>query len=285
MMNKRKIVDENSFRLIVKRLPRILTNRLRLLPDFIIIGAQRAGTTSLYNYIIDHPRVTPAFIKEVHFFDNNFNHGYNWYRAFFPTLLYKRYKRLISHYQLTTGESSPYYICHPHAAKRIKALLPEIKLIAILRNPIDRAYSHYNYHVQLGIEPLSFEQAIAQEPTRLTGEYEHMLADENYYSFNFQAFSYLTRGVYADQLQAWFNIYNSSQILILDCELLSQTPKKTMESVYSFLGLPARDLKEYPKFHESSYAPMNDSTRRQLIDFFTPHNHRLNQMIGKDFGW
>ena len=285
MPNKRKVVDENSVRLIIKRLPRILSSRLRLLPDFIIIGAQRAGTTSLYNYIINHPWASPAFIKEVHYFDNNFHHGTDWYRAFFPTILYKQYKRIITHNQFVTGESSPFYLCHPHAARRIKTLLPEIKLIVILRNPVDRAYSHYHHHVQLGIESLSFEEAISQEPNRLTGEYEHMVADHDYYSYNYQAYSYLTRGIYADQLTSWFSFFDSSQLLILDFAGLQKTPQNIMGIVNSFLGLPSRELREYPKFHESSYLPMKESTRQQLNNYFMPHNHRLSQITGMEYNW
>jgi hypothetical protein len=299
--HREKIVNENSFPLVLKRLPRILTAPLRVLPDFIIIGAQRAGTTSLYEYLTAHPCVAAAFIKEVHFFDNNYAHGLNWYRAFFPIALVRDFLRRggtgVPNCRLLSGEASPYYLCHPHAARRVRETLPGIKLIVLLRNPIDRAYSHYHHHVRLGIETLAFEQAIAQEEARLSGEYEKMLADEHYYSFNHQAYSYLARGRYAEQLERWFSYFPKEQILILKSEDFQQNIPRTMDAVFQFLELPPRHSSEYPtellfrKHHEASYPPMsellfrNAAIRTQLIKYFEHYNQKLYDLLESNFGW
>ena len=148
--------------------------RIRLMPEFIVIGAQRCGTTSLYAYLSSHPQVVPAIKKEVHFFDYNFGKGLDWYRSHFP-----RWTPMG-----VTGEATPYYMFHPNAAKRVYQVIPQTKLIMLLRNPIDRAYSHYHHEVRLGVESATFQEAIRLEPARINHEMERMLGDQNYYSFS-----------------------------------------------------------------------------------------------------
>src|SRR5215467_6288621 len=177
-----------------------MTSSLRLLPDFLIIGGQRCGTTSLYYYLTDQPCVYPAATKEVHFFDDHFASGIDWYRAQFPTSAYKNYVERVRHQHFLTGEASPYYLFHPHAPRRISAALLYVKLIVLLRNPVDRAFSHYWLEVKGRYESLSFEEAIRCEQERIAGECEKMVNDENYHSFKYRRFSYLTRGIYIDQI-------------------------------------------------------------------------------------
>src|SRR5579885_2674785 len=140
------------------RFYRTITSSIRLLPDFIIIGTQRGGTTSLYAYLGQHPQIAPAVIKEVHFFDNNYERGVGWYRTQFPFLIEKSIAKNIGQQNFITGEASPYYLFHPHVPERAAKVVPGAKLIVLLRNPIDRAYSHYYHEVELGHEKLSFEQ-------------------------------------------------------------------------------------------------------------------------------
>lgn len=122
---------------------RWITAPLRTLPEFIIIGAQKAGTTSLYNYLIEHPSIFPAFKKEVLYFDVNYRKGIHWYKSFFPTTIFKFLISKYSNRRFITGEASPYYILYPHAAKRIHSTLPKVKIIILLRNPINRSFSQY----------------------------------------------------------------------------------------------------------------------------------------------
>jgi len=166
--------------------------------DFLIIGAQRCGTTSLYSYMVLHPQISSAKNKEVHYFDIFFYKGLDWYLSQFPSLSSNN-KNLI------TGESSPYYIFHPLAAKRIFKIIPKVKLIVLLRNPVERAYSHYHHIVKLGHESLTIEEAIKSEKERLDGETEKILSGE--FSFNHQHYSYLARGIYVDQLIQYFELF------------------------------------------------------------------------------
>lgn len=253
---------------------RMWTSALRVLPDFLIIGAQKAGTTSLYAYLGAHPKITAALAKEVHFFDYNFGLGEAWYRAHFPTL-WERWRGDF----LVTGEASPYYLFYPLAAPRAKQIVPKAKIIVLLRNPVDRAYSHFHHQVRLGLEELPFEQAIEQEATRLQGEFEQILVDDEYYSFNYQNYSYLARGMYAEQLERWFRFFPREQFLILDSSALYQQTARTLERTLEFLQVPPGPPQTFGVKNDGSYAPMDERVRAQLSEFFAPHNERLFALL------
>lgn len=263
-----------------------LTARFRLLPDYLIIGAQRAGTTSLFKYLVQHPAVGRPFLgKGAHFFDTNYSADLDTYRAYFPTAAYKWYVKASRRMDAVTGEGSPYYLAHPHAPYRIAETLPDVKLIALLRDPVERAYSHYHHEVARGFEDLSFDEALEREPTRLAGEVERMRADPAYNSFAFQHHSYLSRGRYAEQLEVWYSLFPKEQILVLRSEDLFADPERTYIDVLRFLGLPALPLREYEAFNPRTYTGMSSETRRRLVDYFADPNERLYDLVGVDFGW
>lgn len=268
-----------------KRFFRILTSSVRTLPDFLIVGAQKCGTTSLYNYLTEHPCVMPAVMKEVHFFDVNFNKSTIWYRSFFPTVVIKNYFKRIYKRNLITGESSPYYLFHPHVPKRIFSILPNVKIVMLLRNPVDRAYSHYNQEVKLRFEYLSFKEAIELEQERLNGEVEKILEDENYYSYNHGHYSYLARGIYVDQIKNWLRFFSKKQVLILRSEDFFRNPAKITKKIFKFLEIPNWSDIKYKKFAEGSYKKMDNEIRENLIRYFKLHNQRLYKFLGKDFKW
>jgi hypothetical protein len=253
------------------------------MPDFVIIGAQKCGTTYLYERLIQHSGVVSAFTKEVHFFDVNFRKGVGWYRAHFPAYPedIKQDPKLV----FITGEASPYYVFHPHVPKRLHAIAPQAKLILLLRNPVNRAYSHYHHEVRWGFETLTFEDAIEREHERLLGETEKMLGDENYYSFNHEHYSYLARGIYVDQLKNWMKVFPQEQLLILKSEDFYNDTPSIMKRVTDFLKLPSYDPEEYGRPTSSPYPKMDASMRKYLIDYFGPHNQRLYDYLGVNFGW
>jgi hypothetical protein len=267
------------------RLGRILTSPVRLMPDFIIIGAQRCGTTSLYHHLVEHPCVVPAFKKEIHFFSLHFGRGVAWYRAHFPYRLYRGYMQRLHKKPFMTGEASPYYLFHPHAPKRASEVVPRVKLIVLLRNPVDRAYSHYHLLVRLGHETASFEDALGLEGERLHGETTRMIEDEDYFSFNHLYYSYLSRGIYVDQLMAWRSFFLQEQILVLRSEDFSDRPAMVMKRVADFLGLPVWDVGECKEYNQAHYPKMDAETRERLISYFKPHNQRLYDYLGVDLGW
>ena len=137
----------------------------RIAPSFLVIGAQRSGSTALYRHLAAHPAILPPLRKEVHYFDFQYAKGRAWYLAHFPGIQ----ERITGNYRAITFEASPYYMLHPLAPERIMAFNPDMKLIAILRDPVDRALSHYHHEARRGVETLTFEEAIAAEPERLAG--------------------------------------------------------------------------------------------------------------------
>jgi len=186
---------------------------------------------------------------------------------------------------LISGEATPSYIFHPHAPRRIKQTIPGVKLIALFRNPVDRAYSFYQQQFRRGIETLSFEEALAAEDERLEGELERMLGDDSYFSFNRQNYSYLSRGIYADQLKMWMTPFREQQILILKSDHLLADPSRCLHRVLEFLNLARWEPSEYEKFNSTSYPRMDGRTRERLAEYFEPHNHRLHELLGIDLGW
>ena len=281
------------------------TARLRTLPDFIIIGAQRCGTTSLYNYLAQHPSVLPAFMKETHFFDFHFHKGVSWYRAFFPPA--RRFRtaagfssadsvpsgrrassqrtpdegqRKGGQRGFITGESTPYYLFYPHAAYRIKETVPSVKLIVLLRNPVDRAYSHYHHEVRTGAETASFEDALVRERETVPGETARILEDGRYRSVPHIHHSYLSRGIYADQLPRWVELFGSERMMIVKSEDFDKDPALTADQVFHFLDLPGwKSADGYEKYNLAHYESMHPDTRARLLSYFEPHNLRLRDYL------
>jgi hypothetical protein len=242
---------------------RRVTSTLRLLPHFLIIGAQRSGTSFLFHYLCRHPNVRKPLMKEIHFFDLNFAKGMRWYQAHFP----------FKGKEIITGEASPYYLFYPDTPKRVAAFLPGVKIIILLRNPVDRAYSHYRHGLKEGWETLSFEEALDQEDTRIKNKPGH------------QRFSYTSRGIYADQLIKWSEYVPLSEMLILKSEQLFSNPGDTLRKTQNFLELPEWHPRKYRPPARTPYPPMSSSTRRRLCEFFKPHNERLYRLLGTDLGW
>ncbi len=255
------------------------------MPDFVIIGAQKSGTTSLYDYITSHPSVARARYKEVHYFSLRHKYGKLWYRSNFQTNFSRRRFYEKTGQKLLSGEASPYYLFHPAVPDRMKAVLPDVKLIVILRNPVDRAYSHYHHTSRKNQEPLSFEEAIRAEEARCTGERERLLRDPDFVPLHYRNHSYLSRGVYADQLENWFKYYGREQFLILATEDLRKDPQRTLDRVFDFLGATPLRVGGLRDRNVGDYKEMGKETRKFLIEYFRPYNQRLYKMLHRSFDW
>jgi hypothetical protein len=250
------------------------------LPDFIIIGTQKGGTTYLYDELMKQPGFVGARTKEIHFYDSYYHRGAGWYRAFFPRKAARRGAGPV-----LAGEASPSYLFHPHAARRASVVTPKAKFIVLLRNPVERAYSHYHHEVRLGYEHLSFAEAIEQEAQRLAGELERMQADDTYTSHAYMHFSYLARGRYLEQLRTWHCYFSKEQILVLTTEQLQKDTPGTIGRVGAFLGLrnwtPVQSIT--PKIFP--YPRLEADVRQRLTDYFAPYNQALFDYVGADYGW
>jgi hypothetical protein len=253
------------------------TASARPLPDFLIIGAQKAGTTALYAYLRRHPAITGPSWKEVSYFDRHYGRGEAWYRGNFPNRVRARGKLV--------GEASPSYIFHPLGPERVKVLVPEARLVALVRNPVDRALSHYNHEVALGREPLRFEDALDAEEDRLRGEEERLAADPSYFSRAWWSHAYKSRGRYAEQLERWLAVFSREQLLILPSADLGGEPERTHTRVLDFLGAEPHRLDTYPRVYERQYEAMSPETRERLAAEFEAPNRRLYELLGRDLGW
>ncbi len=233
----------------------------------MIIGAQRAGTTSLYSHLCEHPDVVPAFCKEVHYFDVNSDRDEGWYRAHFPLRFELEGGRI-------TGEATPRYLVHPGADERLRSLCPSAKLIVLLRNPAERALSHYYFLYGKDAPLMEFRDAVEREAETISsGE----TRDETK--------AYLRRGIYVDQLMRWLRLFPREQLLVLQSERFLEKRRETVARVQQFLGLREVLETEYRRLHTTAYPEIDPTLRCWLSDFFRPHNERLYEHLGETYDW
>jgi len=250
-----------------------------MLPKFIIIGTVRSGSTSLYYNICEHPNILPASYDEIGFFDTNYELGLNWYKSMFPTINKKDSRK---NKICFTGEDTPFYFWSEDAANRIKNDLPGIKLITILRNPIDRAYSNYHLGVAGGTEKMSFEEAIDLEINNLE---QTEINANNLKKLCSERRSYIIKSIYHEQMKIWKKRFSKNDLMIVSTEDMSEKTSETLNQIFKFLGTEQFDIKKSKKEKSRNYLKMNQNTRDKLIEFFKPHNDQLYNMIEKKFQW
>ena len=204
-------------------------------PDFLILGCQKGGTTSLYDLVVQHPRIHAASQKELHFFSLHYRRGWSWYAAQFP----KRRRRQLW-WRGLSGEATPYYLFHPLAAQRIAQHCPKAKLIVLLRDPVERALSQYFHSVRLGLETLPLEAALEAEPARLAGAEASLSRGEAHRSH--QEHSYVSRSRYGQQLDRYAQLFPAHQLLVLRSERFFADPVGCTETVWRFLGVQPQPL-------------------------------------------
>jgi Sulfotransferase domain len=269
-----------SSMLLAARLP---AGRLGMLPSFLIVGGQRCGTSSLKRALSQHPGVfAPVLYKEVHYFDLAYHRGLGWYRSRFPL----QTREWLTGTAGVAFESTPYYMFHPLAPERIARDLPGVKLLVLVRDPTERAYSAHAHEVFLRYETEPFERALELEATRLEGEAERIVAEPGYASFSHQHHAYRTRGQYTEQLERLEKIFGQERIHVVDSEAFFRTPEPVYDAVLEFLGLPHRG---YPPFKahnaRARSSPMPGSVRAALEEHYRPYDERLAKWLGRDPSW
>lgn len=274
----------------VPRLWREMTAGSRMLPSFIIAGAPKCGTTALHWYLLSHPQVLahspPGW--EIGYFSGSYGRGLDWYRAWFPSNIYTALKSKYTGKDIVTGEHTPFYVMHPLAAERIAATLPRAKIIILLRNPVDRAYSHYQHEFRSGHETLSFRDAIASEAVRTTNESARMQYDPDYQSTEYTRHAYLGQGEYLAKLKPFFNHLCSKNIMIVNSDRFFAQTQQVYDDVVTFLGLDRFILKQIKPINAGSYPPLSEADpelARELRKHFEPHNESLYSYLGVNFGW
>ncbi len=259
-----------------------LTSSMRVLPDFFVIGVGRGGTTSLYHYLSQHPCITKSAYDELGFFDDNYHLGLNWYRSMFPTKFHK--EKIIKKFgKFLTYDVTPSYIRRPWITKRILENLPNSKIIVILRNPVDRTYSHYHMGKRNGNEKRTFEDVVESDKKNIQKN-EDMPKNKNYFQSVVEN-SYLARGFYEEQLQTWFNFFPKNKLLVISTEELASYTDNTLEKIFRFLGVSNHKINDLTKRNEAKYPPMNPDTREMLLDYFRPYNEKLYLLLGCRLDW
>jgi hypothetical protein len=262
------------------------TARFRVLPNLVIAGGQRCGTTSMYRALIQHPAVMrPVGRKGVHYFDTDYSRGLDWYRAHFP--LQRSVRRVARTLDLSpvVFESSPYYGFHPLAADRIKADLPGAKVLVLLRDPVERAYSAHAHETARGYETESFERAIELEPSRLAGEAERLVAEPAYVSRHHQHNAYVTRGEYIDLLTRLEGVFGRERIHVVDSHKFFGEPELVWRDVLRFVGLPELGKPVFEQHNARPRSPAADETRARLEAHFAPYDERLTDWLGWVPSW
>ncbi len=246
------------------------TAPLRHYPSFVIIGGIRCGTTSLIRYLSEHPEVDIATTKEPHYFDWNHERGDNWYRSFFS---------LRSGAAKIAGESSPAYLMDPEAPKRAAAAMPDGKLLLLVRNPVERAHSHYRYRRQRGHEDApTFEEALADEPRRGS------VASEG----RRRAWTlprYFHHGLYADGLSRWLEHFPQDQVHVIKSEDFYADTAKHFTEVLEFLGVTQYELGDFAVHNAAAGSSIDPGTRAQLFERYAEPNQLFYELIGADLGW
>jgi hypothetical protein len=239
------------------------TSRWRALPDFVIIGAQKCGTSSLYAWMARSEGIRPASAKELHYFDEHHDRGVGWYRAQFPW-----------RGRWVTGEATPSLLYDEAAPARLADLLPEARLIVLLRDPVVRAHSHYQHQVRKGREDLSFAEALAAEPERLAAG-----------ATSRRRYSYRDRGRYAAQLERWFRYVPRERFLILRSEDVFARPQEALDAACDWVGAP-RAVTAGTSANTYGYPDADPAVLDALRASFAPENERLAALLGDErFLW
>lgn len=261
------------------------THFLRPLPDCIIIGAGKSGTTSLHNELAQHPQIIQAKEKEVSFFNRDYFKGLSYYRANYPIIRgrFGGFRRI---------DGTPGYLDHPHCAKRIKRHVPGAKLIAVLRNPIERAISHYYHAVRLNRESMPLREALEQDEEEAGQAFDRMANDpddsdpnqENPFAVKN---AYKLRGQYLDRIEQYWKHFPKEQLLILRSEDFFERPADILREVTRFVGVDEnfewRDLR--PQNVGTNRSKVPEDLRAMLKEYFEPHNRRLEEALGRKMGW
>jgi hypothetical protein len=252
-------------------------------PDIMIIGQMKCGTSTLYDYLVTHPKILPSARKEIKYYDYRFQYSFNWYKGNLGCWKW-------SDDGLKSIDASPTYFSIPICAPRIRSDVPDVKIIILLRNPIDRAYSHYQMIVRNKNENLSFEEAIKNESIRVTPLTEKNLKDPDYR--NYITYSYVRYGLYIEDLKRWYNLFPKNNILIIKSEDFEENTLNEYKKVCKFLNIPEPNLDiiryiENPKNKKmvGNYKPLEKNIRNELRKLFEPYNEQLYKFLGKDFGW
>jgi hypothetical protein len=258
-------------------------------PELLVVGAKRGGTTSLWKYLDGHPGVLPTFpraeqIKGTYFFDEEWHRGERWYRSHFPTDRARARAARELGYEPVAFEASPYYLFHPHAPARAHQVVPDALVVAVLRDPVERAFSHYKER-RNHTEALSFAEALEAEEARTGGEEERLLADPTLISPAHRHQTYVAQSRYAPMLERWFAAFGREQVVVAIAEEFYADPQVLCDEITDRLALPRRDLGSPKPFNAEPSADMDPEVRDLLRARLAADIEAVEHLLGRSVPW
>jgi hypothetical protein len=258
----------------------------RVLPDLILAGAQRSGTTAIFEALYRLANVErPRRGKGSHYFSYNYFRGWEWFQSQFPTRAWARSVEARTGRPMFCFDACPYYLFHPFAVERMAQAMPDVKVMVMLRDPVRRAESHYHHSVSHGHEDLGLAEALSREQERMVGEVERMEQDWSYWSHHHEHHSYLAKGLYAEQLERLYRFYDRDRVMVIQSEDFYREPNRVLAEVTGWLDLPPITLEVDDDRNGHAYRPMDEDMRRHLIDLYRAPNERLYDLLGRRFDW
>lgn len=262
------------------------TRRLRALPGLLIAGGQRCGTTSMYKALVQQPTIfRPVWRKGVHYFDVGFDHDLDWYRGHFPMQAQLEWSRRRHGTRALCFESSPYYLFHPLAGERIAASLPDVKMLILVRDPVERAYSAHAHELARGFESLSFEAALEAEAERLEGEEQRLRAEPTYESIAHRHQAYRQRGEYAPQVAKMAALLSPERVKVVDSHRFFETPDGVYAEVLDWLGVQPVRTAVFDRYNGRPRLEMPAHVRRTLDEHFVSFDEQLTPWLGAEPSW
>jgi hypothetical protein len=282
----------NPYRFNLDRMMRHLTRHSRLLPDILIVGNNKSASNTVFYNLIEHPQIEGSSRRENRFFDANYWRGENWYRTHFPTKTSKQ-KFEKNNSKLLVLDSSPTSYLHPYAAQRVKKLLPDAKLIILFRNPVEYAYSLWWHRSRTKVESETFENCILNDQERFEETEKKWRNDEvREHTWVDLRLSYVSDGIYFNHIEKWFSLFSKENIHCINVDDLAKEPIVVLNKICAFLNLPDYHFSNYAKKNvnkedqrKPTYPPMNPDTRKKLIEFYKPHNEKLESFLNIKFNW
>ncbi len=273
-----KNIYQNFRYIIIGRKFKGITAAQRKLPDFLVIGGKRCGTTTLFEFLRQHQMIAEPVIDHMGFFDDNYSIGINYYKSFFPIKTEETAKKL--DYDVTTS-----YLTSPFVAERVAKEIPNVKIIVLLRNPTSRAWSDYNASQKKDASEEEFQTYIDDELQELEASDFEEKVSKNDYNMSEPFSNFIKKGLYSVYLKKWLKLFPRKNFLFISTESFSNDENKVFKQIFDFLGLSNFEIHKLQRMSKGNYEKLNPKIKNKLDLFFAPHNDELFKLINEKYDW
>lgn len=273
-----KNIYQNFRYIIIGRKFKGITAAQRKLPDFLVIGGKRCGTTTLFEFLRQHQMIAEPVIDHMGFFDDNYSIGINYYKSFFPIKTEETAKKL--DYDVTTS-----YLTSPFVAERVAKEIPNVKIIVLLRNPTSRAWSDYNASQKKDVSEEQFQSYIDDELQELEASDFEEKVSKNDYNMSEPFSNFIKKGLYAVYLKKWLKLFPRKNFLFISTESFSKDENKVFKQIFDFLGLSNFEIHKLQRMSKGNYEKLNPKIKNKLDLFFASHNDELFKLINEKYDW